>query len=174
MPQIPAKLILDPLAPIPATMGKRDRHMLAQLRAAYTESMQERFVGAQCNVPEATAALLAPICASLSVEQLIVVGLDARLRAVAPPVVISRGDTDGTDAPIRACLRAVLVMESVSWLVAHNHPTGDPGPSAGDQAVTRTMVAASRTIQCPLQDHIIIGSGGRFTSLRREMPDLWR
>jgi DNA repair protein RadC len=170
---IPAKLILDPLAPIPASMGKKDRMLLAELREAYTHSMRERVIGLMCRAPEEGADIVRGVLAGLAVESFVVVALNARLRVTAPPVIISRGDTDGVEAPIRAILRAVLVAEGTSFICAHNHPTGDAGASAADRAVTMRLVAAARAIDCPLNDHIIIG-GSDFSSLRRDAPELWR
>jgi DNA repair protein RadC len=56
--------------------------------------------------------------------------------------------------------------------VAHNHPSGDPTPSAEDLRVTRQLVDAARMIGVQLLDHIIIGrpAEGRaaFLSLREQ------
>jgi DNA repair protein RadC len=60
-----------------------------------------------------------------------------------------------------------VIRENVpSIIVAHNHPSGDPTPSPEDVAVTRDLVAAGKLMDIELHDHLIIGSGGRFTSLR--------
>jgi len=45
----------------------------------------------------------------------------------------------------------------------HNHPSGDPTPSADDQAVTRQLVAAGELLDLPVYDHVIV-AGDRFTS----------
>ncbi|MGH7657814.1 MAG: JAB domain-containing protein, partial [Gemmatimonadales bacterium] len=46
----------------------------------------------------------------------------------------------------------------------HNHPSGDPTPSAEDRAVTRQMVEAGKLLDLPVYDHVII-AGDRFVSL---------
>ena len=50
-------------------------------------------------------------------------------------------------------------------VVAHNHPSGDPEPSAEDQGVTERLVAAGELVGVPLLDHIVVG-GSAFVSLR--------
>nr|MDA3960759.1 hypothetical protein [Planctomycetota bacterium] len=52
----------------------------------------------------------------------------------------------------------------------HNHPTGDAEPSREDLAVTRKLAAAGRAIDVALADHVVLGDGGRFTSIRRNHP----
>ena len=48
-------------------------------------------------------------------------------------------------------------------IVVHNHPSGDPTPSADDRAVTRQLVEAGRMLDVPVYDHVIVG-GDRYVS----------
>jgi DNA repair protein RadC len=57
------------------------------------------------------------------------------------------------------CLTGALV-------IAHNHPSGDPEPSAEDVALTRRLTAAGVLLGIEVLDHIILGEAGRFVSLR--------
>lgn len=123
--------------------------------------------------PEAVAAFLAPLAVSLPHEEFWCLPLDARCRLIGLPRVIGRGDVDGTDAPPRAFFRAALSAGAVSVIAVHNHPSGDPTPSAADKAVTRRLVAAGRTVELAVNDHVILGDGGRYVSLRRDCPELW-
>ncbi len=124
--------------------------------------------------PEAAAALLAPLATGLAHEEFWCLPLDPRMRLIGEPRIVARGDVDSTDAPPRAFCRAALLAGSVAAIAVHNHPTGDPTPSAADLAVTRRLVAACRAIEINLQDHLVLGDGGRFSSLRRMHPDCWR
>jgi DNA repair protein RadC len=49
----------------------------------------------------------------------------------------------------------------------HNHPSGDPTPSAEDRAVTRQLVAAGQLLDLPVYDHVIL-AGDRFLSFATE------
>ena len=51
-----------------------------------------------------------------------------------------------------------------SLLLAHNHPSGDPEPSADDIAVTRQLVASGRLLGIPVRDHVVLGDD-RYVSL---------
>ncbi len=124
--------------------------------------------------PEAVAELLAALASSLAHEVFWCLPLDPRSRLIGEPRLIARGDVDGTDAPPRAFCRAALTAGATSVIAVHNHPTGDPTPSAADIAVTIRLVAACRTIDVPLQDHLVLGDAGRFASLRRTQPQCWR
>ena len=124
--------------------------------------------------PEAVAELLAALAGSLAHEEFWCLPLDPRSRLIGEPRLIARGDVDGTDAPPRAFCRAALTAGATSVIAVHNHPTGDPTPSAADIAVTIRLVAACRTIDVPLQDHLVLGDAGRFASLRRTQPQCWR
>jgi DNA repair protein RadC len=56
---------------------------------------------------------------------------------------------------------------AASFILAHNHPSGDPTPSAEDIETTKALIAASKIIAIALNDHIIIGKEG-FISLRQQ------
>ncbi len=52
-------------------------------------------------------------------------------------------------------------------ILAHNHPSGDPTPSAADISMTHQIAEGGRLLGITLLDHIIIGDG-RFVSLKKE------
>ncbi|MBA2480380.1 MAG: DNA repair protein RadC [Planctomycetes bacterium] len=124
--------------------------------------------------PEAVAELLAPLAASLPHEELWCLPLDPQSRLIGRPRVISRGDVDGTDAGPRAFFRIALAAGATSCIAVHNHPGGDPTPSAADRSATIRLVAGGRAIDLPLVDHVVMGTAGRFTSLRRAAPECFR
>lgn len=51
--------------------------------------------------------------------------------------------------------------------MVHNHPSGDPTPSAADIDMTREIGAAAAALSIALHDHVIIGND-RWLSFRRE------
>jgi len=42
----------------------------------------------------------------------------------------------------------------------HNHPSGDPTPSGSDVEMTKDIVAAAKTLDITVHDHLIIGRHG--------------
>ena len=123
--------------------------------------------------PEDTIAHLREVVL-LDHERFFCLPLDARSGLIGEPRVVSVGDVDGTDAGPRAFFRAALSAGAISCIAVHNHPTGDPTASPADLAVTVRLVAAGRTLDVRLVDHLIIGDGGRFVSIRRHHPECFR
>jgi DNA repair protein RadC len=50
--------------------------------------------------------------------------------------------------------------------VFHNHPSGDPAPSAEDLLFTRKLVEAGKVLGVDVLDHLILGAN-RFVSLKQ-------
>jgi DNA repair protein RadC len=57
---------------------------------------------------------------------------------------------------------------AAALIVAHNHPSGDPEPSAEDVSVTRRLIEVGRLVGIPLVDHVVLGEG-RWVSLRERI-----
>ena len=52
----------------------------------------------------------------------------------------------------------MIIHSAYSFILAHNHPSGDPSPSEADLRLTRRILEASRILLLQLADHVIIGS----------------
>ena len=109
--------------------------------------------------------LIAPEMAALDQENLVVLLMDTRNRMVLKRTVYI-GTVNSSAVRPAEVLRPAIRENVPSIIVAHNHPSGDPTPSPEDVAVTRDLVAAGKLMDIELHDHLIIGSGGRFSSLR--------
>lgn len=68
----------------------------------------------------------------------------------------------------REVFRPALREAAAAIVCAHNHPSGDPEPSAEDVEVTRRLVDAGKLLGVPLLDHVVLGEG-RWVSLRERM-----
>jgi DNA repair protein RadC len=79
--------------------------------------------------------------------------------------------TEGTvdHAPVypREVVRRALELSASALVLAHNHPSGDPSPSQADIEITRQIVAAAKTLQIAVHDHLIIGAN-QVVSLRAQ------
>lgn len=51
----------------------------------------------------------------------------------------------------------VIQRQATSSGFLHNHPSGDPKPSAADIAITRDIVDAAAAISVKVHDHLVIG-----------------
>jgi DNA repair protein RadC len=57
---------------------------------------------------------------------------------------------------VRDVLRVALREAASSFILVHNHPSGDPTPSEEDVAFTRTIAAGAVLVGTPLVDHVVI------------------
>jgi hypothetical protein len=60
-----------------------------------------------------------------------------------------------------------IALGASATLLAHNHPSGDPSPSADDRAVTDSLVAAGKILEMPVHDHVIFGADATQALQRR-------
>jgi DNA repair protein RadC len=67
----------------------------------------------------------------------------------------------------REILKECLQRGAVSIYLFHTHPSGDPSPSAEDLLFTRRMADAAELVGLRLADHVVVGSRGRWVSLRQ-------
>lgn len=92
--------------------------------------------------------------------------LDVRNRLIAESDLF-RGTLSRAAVEPRALLRRGLLHGAAAMVLFHTHPSGDPGPSAEDLEFTRRVHEAGEIVGVRLVDHLILGSGGRWVSLRR-------
>jgi len=95
-------------------------------------------------------------------ERFRVLFLDKRNQLIADEVQ-QTGTVDHTPVYPREVVKRALELSATAVILVHNHPSGDPMPSADDRAVTEQLVAAGRLLDIPVHDHVIIGRG-RYTS----------
>ncbi|HEV8229363.1 MAG TPA: DNA repair protein RadC [Candidatus Limnocylindria bacterium] len=121
--------------------------------------------GERCDTAELAAAALAPHFAHLERECLVVALLSRkqRLIGVAP---LYFGNVAGTSVRIAELFTEAVRRNASGILLAHNHPSGDPSPSADDIRTTKDAVAAGRLLGIEVVDHLVFGAG-RWASLRR-------
>jgi DNA repair protein RadC len=98
----------------------------------------------------------------LAVEEFHVLALDTQSR-VLRDITVTRGLLDSSLVHPREVFRPVIAEAAAGVILVHNHPSGDPTPSAEDRAVTRQLVAAGQLLDLPVYDHVIV-AGDRHTS----------
>jgi DNA repair protein RadC len=115
--------------------------------------------------PEDVANLLGTEMAALEQEELRVVLLDTKHRIVRTETVY-RGSVNQAQVRVAEIFRDAVRQQATAIVAVHNHPSGDPTPSAADVALTVEIVAAGQLLDIELLDHLIIGQG-RWLSLKR-------
>lgn len=71
--------------------------------------------------------------------------------------LITLGTATSSLAAPREVFRGAILAGATALVVAHNHPSGDPAPSAADITVTRALRESAKIIDIDLLDHVIVG-----------------
>jgi DNA repair protein RadC len=105
-------------------------------------------------------------------EEFVVFFLDTQ-NNIKGYTVATVGLVDRTQIHAREVYRNAILEGCTRIVVGHNHPSGDPTPSALDISCTRQLNEAGKIIGIDLLDHVIIGqpsnpSGREFMSFRQE------
>ncbi|HKL80420.1 MAG TPA: DNA repair protein RadC [Mobilitalea sp.] len=99
-------------------------------------------------------------------EQVLLLMLDSKSKLIKD-MVISSGTVNASIMPSREVFIEALKQEAVNIILIHNHPSGDPSPSAEDLRVTKRMKEAGNLVGITLMDHIIIGDN-KYISLKEQ------
>lgn len=86
-----------------------------------------------------------------------------RANQLIKKVNISEGGVAGTVADPKKIFRIALTNNSSAIILAHNHPSNNIKPSDNDIKLTKSMVAAGKTLEIQILDHIIVGSDNYFS-----------
>lgn len=105
-----------------------------------------------------------PRLAGLDHEEVWVVSLDGR-NAVVAARRVAQGGLHGCALSVSDVLRPALRDGASAVVLVHNHPSGEPGASPEDVAMTRSMAAACDIVGVPLLDHVIVARGGACSLL---------
>jgi DNA repair protein RadC len=114
--------------------------------------------------PAAAARYLLPRYAARPVETFGLLALDARHR-LKREAVISVGCLTASLVHPREVFQEAVVARAAALVLFHNHPSGDPEPSAEDLALTRRLAAAGSLMGIEVLDHLVLGAG-RYVSLK--------
>jgi DNA repair protein RadC len=140
----------------------------AQLLAAFelgkrllVASPEER---PQITSPADAANLLMPEMGLLGQEHLRTLLLDTKHHVLASPTVY-QGNVNTSVIRVGEVFREAVKLNCAAIIVAHNHPSGDPTPSADDVRVTGQIVQAGKLLDIEVLDHLVIGRQ-RYVSMK--------
>ena len=77
--------------------------------------------------------------------------------------LISEGGITETCADVRVILQAALLTNSVTIILAHNHPSGSMKPSRQDMEITKQVKDAAQLMRIKVLDHIILTDTGYYS-----------
>lgn len=97
------------------------------------------------------------------VEQMIGIYLTRKNEIIAIEQ-ISKGSLSGASVYPREIIKTMLHKKAAAMVISHNHPSGDPAPSAEDNNITKHIVFALHCIGAQMLDHVIVGDNGKYYS----------
>ena len=110
------------------------------------------------NSQEAYNVLKPMLAEEDDVEKVYVIFLDAQNQIIAIEKIFSGSLTASSIYP-REIIKRLIQLKTSSFVMAHNHPSGQTTPSAEDKSITIKVGIAAASIDVALHDHLIIGHG---------------
>lgn len=121
--------------------------------------------------PEDAAGILRERMRTREEESFWVLLLDGKNRLMKSPIEVTRGLLNASLVHPREVFKEAIRSSCAAVVLAHNHPSGDPHPSAEDIHITKQLVEAGRIVDIHVLDHIVLGrqdiaAGTDFFSFR--------
>lgn len=130
-------------------LGKRLTH----------EAFEERpFLGS----PEKVYAYLKDDLEMLEQEHFIVLYLDTKGHLIQS-IQLFKGSLNASLIHQREIFKHAVKLSAASFIMVHNHPTGDPSPSVQDKRVTSIIEKAGQLMDIQVMDHVIIGKNQYYS-----------
>ncbi|WP_246131743.1 JAB domain-containing protein [Pistricoccus aurantiacus] len=144
--------------------------MVKQSDGRYTPADQEQIIsaayrvleskwlpkGAKLTCPTRVREYLTMHLSEKEHEVFCVLFLDSQHRAISFDEMF-QGTIDSASVYPREVVKRALQHNAGAVILAHNHPSGDPEPSAADRRITTRLVEALGLIECRVLDHFIVG-----------------
>jgi len=159
------RIAMQPVAALTAQAGvgmARAATVHAALELGRRMAAESREDGAPVRSPRDVVELFEARLEDLPVEEFHVAVLDSQHR-LERDIMVTRGILNSSLVHPREVFREAIAERAAAIILVHNHPSGDPTPSADDRVVTEQLVAAGRLLDIPVHDHVIVGRG-RYTS----------
>jgi DNA repair protein RadC len=108
--------------------------------------------------PKEVYEFMRPIAAQETVENFWALHVNCSHELLGgAPERITRGTLNSSLSHPREIFRGAIVAGTAAIILVHNHPSGDPTPSSDDRLVTEGLVNASKVLEIPIYDHLILG-----------------
>lgn len=110
-------------------------------------------------------------------EAIFVLPMDGDGRKITNPMLVAFGEERTAACEPKTIFRAVFNADAESFIVAHNHPSGDPRPSRDDVVMTKKLITGAELLGVRMLDHLVLGSpecenGRGFVSVVEQLEDV--
>jgi len=156
------------LESVPGVGKATASRVLASLELGRRAAADDAEPGGQVRGPSDVFARMGPRLRDVPQEEFHALLLNSRHR-VTREVLVTRGTLDSALIHPREVFRPAVAEGAAGVILVHNHPSGDPTPSAEDRAVTIQLARAGIALGIPVLDHVVVGRGA-YTSLADVLP----
>ncbi len=144
-------------------VGKQSALFLKLIRAVFKKySLEEVQDKITIRTPDEVLTYCKASLAEHTEECLELIYLSVRNTVIGTEIV-SSGTLDRVSISPRKIVERALAAKASAIILVHNHPSGDPTPSADDIAVTKEVTRAAALLGITVHDHIIIGRGQHYS-----------
>lgn len=103
-------------------------------------------------------------------EEVWVVALNSHLDVIGYELIF-RGTVDACGIHPRDIFRFLISRNASSFILVHNHPSGDPTPSVFDFRITRQIARAAKIIEIAMIDHVIVTKEKHFSFAEQNLNE---
>jgi DNA repair protein RadC len=147
---------------VPGVGDARAAQILAAVELGRRTLIRAAAERPRLNTPRQLASYLLPQYGASAVEQFGIVMLDTKHRVIRVKI-LSVGSLDTTVVHPREVFREATSGSAAAIVLFHNHPSGDPTPSADDLVLTTRMVNAGDIMGIDVVDHLILADQRYFS-----------
>jgi DNA repair protein RadC len=138
---------------------------VAQIKAAF--ELGKRLCAGKLTAPSfvsstAVAGHFRPLFTGRRQESVCAMFLDGQNRLLGEREITEGTPTQAT-LYVRRVIEEALRLSAAAVVLVHNHPSGNPEPSAGDNETTRRLLQACAVVGLVLLDHVIIGEANHYS-----------
>lgn len=142
--------------------------MMYELKGVCVRLCEDRSLYSACPIscPDDLVGLLISEMETYDREHVMLVCLNNRNQPINVSTV-AIGGLSGATFEVASVYKTALLSNAKCIMLAHNHPSGDPSPSAEDFSVTKKIKEAGELLGIRLLDHIVVGNGNYYSFLER-------
>lgn len=153
------RVVTDPHVPLYRCVLVREGATVGWPRAELRSSYQ-------------AASIVGQLTEDSPVEKLVCIYLDV-LGQITGAEVLASGSEHGIAVTASTVLRGAIIHCAAGIVIGHNHPSGDPKPSADDITMTRALQRAAKAVGITLFDHVVVAHGKPHRSIGDDLGSDW-
>jgi DNA repair protein RadC len=144
-------------------VGSMSATLIRLVKELYSTYLAENMKkGDLLSSPEAVLKFVRVRLSGMTNEAFMVIYLNVK-NEVIDYTLLHEGTVDNVTVYPRRIIESALSRNSAGIVLVHNHPSGNPGPSREDKALTSEIADAAKTLDIRVLDHIIVGKDGYFS-----------